>query len=93
MQMIDIDQPQEEIINAVLDSPYTRIPLWKEDPENIVGVLHAKNVLRALAQTQKTARSMDIPPDEQPVVCARNHRFGRSVDRFPRPQTAFFTGD
>ncbi|MGC6472805.1 MAG: HlyC/CorC family transporter [Parvibaculales bacterium] len=61
MQMIDIDRPQEEIINAVLDSPYTRIPLWQEDPENIVGVLHAKNVLRALAQTQKTGSSMDIP--------------------------------
>lgn len=61
MQMIDIDLPQADIITAVLDSPYTRIPLWKDDPENIVGVLHAKNILRALAQAQNDGGDIDIP--------------------------------
>jgi Mg2+/Co2+ transporter CorB len=32
----------------VLSSPYTRMPLWRESQENIVGVLHAKDLLRAL---------------------------------------------
>jgi Putative Mg2+ and Co2+ transporter CorB len=30
-----------------LQSPYTRIPMWKDEPENIVGVVHAKDPLRA----------------------------------------------
>ena len=48
METINADEPLERIIEAALDSPYTRIPLWRDDPDNIVGVLHAKNLLRAL---------------------------------------------
>ena len=49
MQMIDADLPSDDIVALVLDSPYTRIPLWRDEPENIIGVLHAKDLLRALA--------------------------------------------
>jgi len=45
---IDIDQPPEKIVEEVLASPFTRLPLWQEDPDNIVGVLHAKALLRAV---------------------------------------------
>ena len=31
-------------------SPHTRLPLWKDDPENIVGILHARDLLRAIAE-------------------------------------------
>jgi Mg2+/Co2+ transporter CorB len=48
MQSIDIDRPNEDIIGEILKSPYTRIPLWKDRSDNIVGVIHAKDVLRAL---------------------------------------------
>lgn len=48
MQMLDVNAPTDEIIAAVVRSPYTRLPLYENDPENIVGVLHAKDVLRAL---------------------------------------------
>lgn len=48
MQSIDIDLPNEKIIDEILNSPYTRIPLWKERSDNIIGVIHAKDVLRAL---------------------------------------------
>ena len=46
--MIDIDQPPAKIVEEVLASPYTRLPLWRENPDNIVGVLHAKALLRAV---------------------------------------------
>ncbi len=46
VEAIDIGLPSDEIVRQVLDSPYTRIPLWRDDPENIVGVLHAKALLR-----------------------------------------------
>jgi len=48
MATINADDPPEEIVRQVLASPFTRIPLWREKPENIVGVLHAKDLLRAL---------------------------------------------
>ncbi len=48
MTAIDIDQPTETIVREALSAPYTRLPLWRGEPENIVGVLHAKDLLRAL---------------------------------------------
>ena len=44
---ISADEPAEEIIEFCLASPYTRTPLWRGEPENIVGILHAKDLLRA----------------------------------------------
>lgn len=48
MRTINADLTSEEIVREVLSSPYTRMPLWRESQENIVGVLHAKDLLRAL---------------------------------------------
>lgn len=48
MQSLDVNAPTDEIIAAVVRSPYTRLPLFEKEPENIVGVLHAKDVLRAI---------------------------------------------
>lgn len=47
--MIDASLSNEEIVAQVLAAPHTRIPLWRDEPDNIVGVLHAKDLLRALA--------------------------------------------
>ena len=44
---ISADEPAEEIVDFCLASPYTRTPLWRGEPENIVGILHAKDLLRA----------------------------------------------
>jgi len=46
--MINADLPPEDLVREVLATEYTRIPLWREKPENIIGVLHAKDLLRAL---------------------------------------------
>ncbi|MED5517093.1 MAG: CNNM domain-containing protein, partial [Pseudomonadota bacterium] len=46
--MLDADQPVGMLIQAVIESPYTRLPLWRENQDEIVGVLHAKSLLRAL---------------------------------------------
>jgi Mg2+/Co2+ transporter CorB len=48
MVSVDAGLPAEEIVEQVLNSPYTRIPLWRDEPDNIVGVLHAKALLRAV---------------------------------------------
>lgn len=48
MVAIDADQKPSAVVDAVLSSSYTRIPLWRGKPDNIVGVLHAKDLLRAV---------------------------------------------
>ncbi|MCI5043815.1 MAG: HlyC/CorC family transporter [Aquisalinus sp.] len=60
IEMLDVDLPPSEIVSALMASNYTRIPLWKDDPDNIVGVLHAKDVLRALWQVQNDLSKIDI---------------------------------
>lgn len=47
MLTINADDPPLKILDELLKSPYTRIPLWRGQPENIIGILHAKDVLRA----------------------------------------------
>jgi Mg2+/Co2+ transporter CorB len=46
MEMIDAGQPVEAIISDVISSTHSRIPLWKDEPDNIVGILHVKSLLR-----------------------------------------------
>jgi Mg2+/Co2+ transporter CorB len=47
--MLDADEPAGEIVREALESPYTRVPLYRDDPDNVVGVLHAKDLARAVA--------------------------------------------
>ncbi len=49
----------EKIITEVLDSPYTRIPIWKGNQDNIVGVLHAKALLREIRAHESAGKSLD----------------------------------
>ncbi|HEX8233876.1 MAG TPA: HlyC/CorC family transporter [Caulobacteraceae bacterium] len=60
MSLLDADRPARELIQAALDDPHTRLPLYKEDPENIVGVLHAKDLLRALAAAEGRMEGIDV---------------------------------
>ena len=48
IEMIDASLPPKQVLEQVLRSAHTRLPIWKDDPENIVGVLHAKDLLRAM---------------------------------------------
>ncbi|WP_295311713.1 HlyC/CorC family transporter [Roseobacter sp.] len=48
IEMIDADAEPETILEQCLQSNYTRLPVFKEDQENIVGVIHAKDLLRAM---------------------------------------------
>ncbi|MBU2936875.1 MULTISPECIES: HlyC/CorC family transporter [Pacificibacter] len=48
IEMIDADTPPRDVLEACLKSPHTRLPLYRDDPENIVGVIHAKDLLRGM---------------------------------------------
>jgi Mg2+/Co2+ transporter CorB len=46
--LIDADDPPDEIVAHMLAAPYTRVPLYRGQPDNVVGVLHAKDMFRAV---------------------------------------------
>jgi Mg2+/Co2+ transporter CorB len=48
VEMIDIDRAPSEIITAALASGYSRIPLWRGSPEEIIGILHTKDLARTM---------------------------------------------
>ena len=60
MRMIDADLPPDAIVREVLTSPHTRLPLWRGRHENIVGILHAKDLLRALDAVGGEAAKLKI---------------------------------
>jgi Mg2+/Co2+ transporter CorB len=60
MRTIHAALPPEELVREVLASPYTRMPLWRERPDNIIGVLHAKDLLRALDAAGGDAKAIKI---------------------------------
>jgi Mg2+/Co2+ transporter CorB len=60
MVMVNADLPPEELVREVLASEYTRIPLWREKPENIIGVLHAKDLLRAIRASDGDMSRIDV---------------------------------
>jgi Mg2+/Co2+ transporter CorB len=45
---VDVGQPPVQIVDQVLASQFTRLPLWEGEPDNIIGVLHVKALLRAV---------------------------------------------
>ncbi|MBL0338721.1 MAG: HlyC/CorC family transporter [Rhodospirillaceae bacterium] len=60
LTMIDIDQPIGQIIDLVVKSPHTRIPLWRDNPDNVIGVLHARSLLHALQANQGRTENIDL---------------------------------
>jgi Mg2+/Co2+ transporter CorB len=60
MVMINADLPPEELVREVLATEYTRIPLWRDKPENIIGVLHAKDLLRAIRAADGDTSKIDV---------------------------------
>ena len=77
MVMIDADSPPEQIVKEMLDSGHTRVPLYQDDIDNVIGVLHAKDVLKAISKTsgdfsqiaaKKIARDAWFVPETTSVV-------------------------
>ncbi|KFC63592.1 Hypothetical protein precursor [Bosea sp. LC85] len=97
MRTINLDIGPEAIVREVLASPYTRMPLWRDKPENIVGILHAKDLLRALDAAGGDAGKLDVAqialapwftpvttslPDQLKAFLARKTHFALVVDEY-----------
>ncbi len=60
MLAVDVARPTGKIIAELLESGFSRIPVWRDNPDNIIGILHAKNLLRALSNAKGKVSKIDI---------------------------------
>jgi len=60
MQTIDADDTPQNIVDEVLKSQYTRIPIWKDQPDNIIAVLHTKDLLGALGRSGWNVEALEV---------------------------------
>jgi len=67
MIMLDADEAPYEIVDQVLAAGVSRLPLWRGSPDNILGVLHSKDLLRALHAAGGDASKLDIPSLAKPA--------------------------
>lgn len=60
LESFDIDLPKRELLDAIFASQHTRLPLWRDDPENIVGVLSSKHLAQAVVERKGDLYSIDV---------------------------------
>ncbi|MBA8836866.1 HlyC/CorC family transporter [Ochrobactrum sp. RH2CCR150] len=60
MGTINADAPAEQIVGDILASPHTRMPVWRNDIDNIVGIIHTKDLVRALYDVDNDFSRIDI---------------------------------
>jgi len=60
IEMIDADLSPGEIISRVLASPYTRLPIFRDSDDTILGVVHAKDLLREVDRLVRGEEALGI---------------------------------
>jgi len=94
--LIDGEQAMDSIVNQMLEAPYTRIPVYRGEPDNIVGVIHAKDLFRAVKAAGSAAavklEEVMTPPwfipestvlfDQLQAFRARHEHFAIVVDEY-----------
>lgn len=70
IEMLELEKPKVEIIQQALKSRHTRLPLYRDNPDNIVGVLHAKDLLRALWEAGGDPAGIDLEKISRPPYFA-----------------------
>lgn len=90
ISMINADLPPRELVAAVLDSDHTRMPLFRDDPENIIGVLHAKDLLHAIAEADGAIDSLDLAKiTREPWFIPETTNLKDQLNAFLKRQTHF----
>jgi Mg2+/Co2+ transporter CorB len=88
MKTLDGGQPMKEFVSELLDSPHTRMPVWKDNPDNIIGVVHAKSLFAALQKANGDATKIKLDdvispawfvPDTRPLEDQLNAFLRRKV--------------
>jgi Mg2+/Co2+ transporter CorB len=84
------DDPPEQVVKAVLAAEVTRIPLWKQRPENIIGILHVKDLLRAIQAADGDPTGVDVSAIARPPWFVPEVRpLSEQLKAFRRRRTPF----
>jgi Mg2+/Co2+ transporter CorB len=59
IEMIDADAPAVEVLEQILESRHTRLPIYRDEPENIIGVIHAKDLSRSMYAFQREGKKIE----------------------------------
>ena len=90
LTMFDVADPQKDIIAGILKSGYSRFPVWKDNPDNIIGVLHAKDVFAALLAEDGEVKKIDIEAIlKPPWFVPDSRRLADQLTAFLRRKTHF----
>ncbi len=88
MKTLDGGQPMKDLVAELLASPHTRMPVWKDNADNIVGLLHAKTLFSALQKVNGDATKIALDdimtpawfvPDTRPLEDQLNAFLRRKV--------------
>ncbi len=92
---IDLDDDDDDILRCIQTSAHTRLPVWREDINNIVGMLHMRNISRIIDKQgldrKALEREMEKPyfvPESTPLHTQllnfqqKKHRLGVVVDEY-----------
>ncbi|OFX06226.1 MAG: hypothetical protein A3E78_15150 [Alphaproteobacteria bacterium RIFCSPHIGHO2_12_FULL_63_12] len=90
IDMLNIDQKPSALIAQALKSGHTRLPLYRDVTENIVGVLHAKDLLSALWEAHGDASKISIGDlIRQPYFAPESTSLAEQLDNFKRRREHF----
>jgi len=90
MITVNVDDSPQAVVAAVLAAPVTRVPLWRGSSENIVGVLHAKDLLRAVQAADGDLAKVDIASLARPPWFVPDIRpLSEQLKAFRRRKTHF----
>ncbi|MFL6688566.1 MAG: HlyC/CorC family transporter [Alphaproteobacteria bacterium] len=60
MIAIDADQPQQQIFDELVEAQHERVPVWRDSPDNIIGILHTRDVVREFVRRKGAMEGFDI---------------------------------
>ena len=90
MITVDSGQASEDVVKAVLAAPVTRVPLWRDTPENIIGILHAKDLLLAIQAAEGDLSKVDTAAISRPPWFVPDIRpLSEQLKAFRRRKTPF----
>jgi Mg2+/Co2+ transporter CorB len=60
VETLDADQPADQLIKEAVSTMHSRIPFWRDNPDNIIGVLHVKNLIKVIGEHQGSLTNEQI---------------------------------
>ena len=90
MTAFDADLPKQQLIDAMLSVTFTRIPLWRGKQDNFVGVIHAKDLLRALIRAGGDTDEIDLEAIiQKPIFVPETTSVQTQLNSFLRTKAHF----